>query len=92
MNTVELEAGKMQLVRAIASINDPEVLAAVREVMYEKLGCPMYEKLGCPPLQYTKEQLEEALIESEEDFKAGRYKSSSEVFERLEAKYPFLCE
>ncbi len=84
MNTVELEAGKMQLVRAIASINDPEVLAAVREVMYEKLGCP--------PLQYTKEQLEEALIESEEDFKAGRYKSSSEVFERLEAKYPFLCE
>ncbi len=77
MNTVELEAGKMQLVRAIASINDPEVLAAVREVMYEKLGCP--------PLQYTKEQLEEALIESEEDFKAGRYKSSSEVFERLEA-------
>ena len=67
----------MQLVRAIASINDPEVLAAVREVMYEKLGCP--------PLQYTKEQLEEALIESEEDFKAGRYKSSSEVFERLEA-------
>ena len=48
MNTVELEAGKMQLVRAIASINDPEVLAAVREVMYEKLGCP--------PLQYTKEQ------------------------------------
>lgn len=84
MNTVELEAGKMQLVRAIASINDPEVLAAVREVMYEKLGCP--------PLQYTKEQLEEALIESEEDFKAGRYKSSGEVFERLEAKYPFLCE
>ena len=84
MNTVELEAGKMQLVRAIASINDPEVLAAVREVMYEKLGCP--------PLQYTKEQLEEALIESEEDFNAGRYKSSSEVFERLEAKYPFLCE
>lgn len=77
MNTVELEAGKMQLVRAIASINDPEVLAAVREVMYEKLGCP--------PLQYTKEQLEEALIESEEDFKAGRYKSSGEVFERLEA-------
>ena len=55
MNTVELEAGKMQLVRAIASINDPEVLAAVREVMYEELGCP--------PLQYTKEQLEEALIE-----------------------------
>ena len=53
MNTVELEAGKMQLVRAIASINDPEVLAAVREVMYEKLGCP--------PLQYTQEQLEEAL-------------------------------
>lgn len=84
MNTVELEAGKMQLVRAIASINDPEVLAAVREVMCEKLGCP--------PLQYTQEQLEEALIESEEDFKAGRYKSSSEVFERLEAKYPFLCE
>ena len=38
MNTVELEAGKMQLVRAIASINDPEVLAAVREVMYEKMS------------------------------------------------------
>ena len=53
------------------------MLAAVREVMYEKLGCP--------PLQYTKEQLEEALIESEEDFKAGRYKSSGEVFDRLEA-------
>ena len=35
-------------------------------------------------------ELEQALIESEEDIKAGRYSTSEEVFSRIESRYPFL--
>lgn len=47
---------------------------------------------GVPALQITREELIAELRESEEDYKAGRFRSSEEVFRSLEEKYPFLCE
>jgi predicted transcriptional regulator len=47
---------------------------------------------GVSALQFTREEQIAELRESEEDYKAGRFRSSEEVFRSLEEKYPFLCE
>ncbi len=96
MRTIELEAGKMELVQAIADISSPEVLAKARKALYriihssaeedEELMGPM------PALQFTREELINELRESEEDRKAGRFRPSEEVFRALEEKFPCLCE
>lgn len=99
MNSIELEAGKMELVQAIAGISNPEILAKARKALYriihssaktEEEEDPMPG--GISALQYTREELIELLHRSEEDIKAGRVYTSEEVFRRMEEKFPFLCE
>lgn len=96
MRAIELEAGKMELVQAIADISSPEVLAKARKALYriihssaeedEELMGPM------PALQFTREELIADIDKSLQDIAEGRVYTSAEVHRRMEERFPFLCK
>lgn len=96
MNTIELEAGKMELVQVIANINSPETLAKARRALSRVISSAKTikeQEFGdVPALQFTEEQLIAELQESEDDRQSGRFRSSEDVFRSMEEKYPFLCK
>lgn len=104
---MELEAGKMELVQAIAGISNPEILAKARKALNRIIHSS--EKAaesakamedeeedpmpgGIPALQFTREELIAHVNKSLQDIAEGRVYTSEEVHRRMEEKFPFLCK
>lgn len=62
---------KQELVRMIESVNDPEILLAIKNLLNETLISEEY-----------KNRIIEGALKSEEDYKAGRVYTREQVVER----------
>ncbi|MFY8036932.1 MAG: hypothetical protein ACOVMQ_07175 [Cyclobacteriaceae bacterium] len=62
---------KQELVRMIESVNDPEILLAIKNLLNES-----------NITDYDKNRLIEGALKSEEDYKAGRIFTREQVIER----------
>lgn len=62
---------KQELVRMIESVNDPEILLAIKNLLNETLISEEY-----------KNRMIEGALKSEEDYKAGRVYTREQVVER----------
>lgn len=62
---------KQELVRMIESVNDPEILLAIKNLLNETLISEEY-----------KNRMIEGALKSEEDYKAGRIYTREQVIER----------
>ncbi len=62
---------KQELVRMIESVNDPEILLAIKNLLNESNFT-----------DYDKNRLIEGALKSEEDYKAGRIFTREQVIER----------
>lgn len=99
MDSIKLNAGKMELVQAIADISNPEVLAKARKalyrILYPSLETEEEEDLmlgGVPAVRFTKEELNAHIDQSLQDIMEGHVYTSAEVHRMMEEKFPFLCE
>lgn len=86
---VRLDADKIELAKAILSITSKEVLEKVKGRLTDILDFQEKdEKLA----SYTLEELYARIDHSIAELDAGKGLPSSEVFHKMEQKYPWLCK
>ena len=86
---MRLDADKIELAKAILSITSKDVLDKVKSRLTDILDFHEKEEQLTP---YTLEELHARMDHSIAELDAGKGIPSSEVFHKMEQKYPWLCK
>lgn len=87
--SLKLETDKIELAKAILSITNNEILEKVKNRLMDVLDFRSKDD-NIPA--YTIEELHARIDHSVAELVAGRGVSGSEMFGKIENKYPWLCE
>lgn len=90
MSTMELDAARAEIIRSLFEVDSLEALQKVKRSVSRIVKSSKAEATE-ELTPYTMEELHARIDEAEADIAAGRVKTSAQVFEEMEQKFPWLC-